>query len=191
MSDSPAVILYNNLGNPVGVVLEGVVYKLQAQITGAAPDGSQAVGNPVLMAGSDGYYARSIKTTTDGYVYTIDLNAATETTLSSKLSESTFSNRINTLGQKTMSASTPVVIASNQSALPVSIISGDAGGVKKTLYDISNTIIYIGIAAQGTSSNIGAWLIKKTTLDADGNPVSTLYSNDTAVWDDRISTMYS
>lgn len=45
--------------------------------------------------------------------------AATETTLGTRLSDSTFTTRINTQGQKAMSASTPVVIASDQSTLNV------------------------------------------------------------------------
>lgn len=46
--------------------------------------------------------------------------AATETTLSTRLADATFTARINTLGQKTSANSTPVVIASDQSAIPVS-----------------------------------------------------------------------
>ena len=45
--------------------------------------------------------------------------AATEATLATRLADSTFTGRINTLGQKTMANSTPVVIASDQSAIPV------------------------------------------------------------------------
>lgn len=43
--------------------------------------------------------------------------AATETTLGTRLADATFTGRINTQGQKTMAASTPVVIASDQSLL--------------------------------------------------------------------------
>jgi len=46
--------------------------------------------------------------------------AATEGTLSTRLTEATFIGRINTLGQKAMAASTPIVIASDQSAIPIS-----------------------------------------------------------------------
>lgn len=49
--------------------------------------------------------------------------AATETTLGTRLADSTFTGRINTLGQKTMANSTPVVLASDQSTLPVSVAS--------------------------------------------------------------------
>jgi hypothetical protein len=46
--------------------------------------------------------------------------AATEATLATMLTLTGFQSRINTLGQKAMVASTPVVIASDQSAIPVS-----------------------------------------------------------------------
>lgn len=45
--------------------------------------------------------------------------AATETTLGTRLADTTFTGRINTQGQKAMTASTPVVLASDQSAIPV------------------------------------------------------------------------
>ena len=47
-------------------------------------------------------------------------SAATETTLSTRLADSTFTGRINTLGQKTSASSTPVVLASDQSTLAIS-----------------------------------------------------------------------
>lgn len=46
--------------------------------------------------------------------------AATEATLGTLLLNSTFTGRINTLGQKTMANSTPIVIASDQTAVPAS-----------------------------------------------------------------------
>lgn len=46
--------------------------------------------------------------------------AATEATLATRLADATFTGRINTLGQKAMAASTPVVLASDQSVIPVS-----------------------------------------------------------------------
>lgn len=47
--------------------------------------------------------------------------AATETTLGTRLADSTFTGRINTQGQKAMAASTPVVIASDQSSVHTTI----------------------------------------------------------------------
>lgn len=45
--------------------------------------------------------------------------AATEATLATRLADVTFTGRINTQGQKTSAASTPVVIASDQTGVPV------------------------------------------------------------------------
>lgn len=50
--------------------------------------------------------------------------AATEATLATRLADATFTARVNTLGQKTSANSTPVVLASDQSAVPVT----DGGG---------------------------------------------------------------
>lgn len=45
--------------------------------------------------------------------------ASTEATLVTRLAEATFTSRINTLGQKTMANSTPVVISSDQSTITI------------------------------------------------------------------------
>ena len=87
------------------------------------------------MGGSDGTNLRSLRVASDGTVridptgttiqpisavsLPLPTDAATETTLTTLLSESTFTTRINTLGQNTMTNSTPVVLASDQSAIPV------------------------------------------------------------------------
>lgn len=70
--------------------------------------------------------------------------AATETTLASRLAEATFTARINTLGQKAMAASTPVVLSSDQSAIPVT----DNGG--------SLTVDGTVTANQGTGAGAAA-----------------------------------
>lgn len=49
---------------------------------------------------------------------------ASEATLATMLTLAGFQARINTLGQKLMAASTPVVLASDQSAIPVTLPSG-------------------------------------------------------------------
>lgn len=51
---------------------------------------------------------------------TVTANAGTNLNTSALLLDATFTGRINTQGQKAMAASTPVVIASDQSAVPVS-----------------------------------------------------------------------
>jgi len=112
---------------------------------------------------------------------------ASESTLASRLSESTFITRVNTLGQKNISGSVSVVLASDQAAIPTS----PGVNTDKILYDIQELIIYVGTAPQGSASNNSVWRIKKTTLDIDGNPISQTTSSSTAIWDNRASETYS
>lgn len=65
--------------------------------------------------------------------------AATETTLGTRLAEATFTTRIPVNGQGTMAASVPVVIASNQSAVPVSGPLTDAQ-LRATPVPVSGTV---------------------------------------------------
>lgn len=71
-------------------------------------------------ASSDRWYGDA---TNGGFVNVkasvLPTGAATETTLVTRLAESTFTTRIPVQGQATMAASIPVTISSNQSALPV------------------------------------------------------------------------
>jgi len=85
--------------------------------------------------------------------------AATETTLSTRLADATFTGRINTLGQKTSANSTPVVLASDQSTLTV-----------------SGTVT----ANQGTAASLAnAWSTKIT--DATNGPVAVKAASTAAV----------
>lgn len=65
--------------------------------------------------------------------------AATEATLATRLADATFTGRINTLGQKAMAASTPVVIASDQSSVQVSGPLTDAQ-LRATPVPVSGTV---------------------------------------------------
>lgn len=85
-------------------------------------------------------------------------NASTESTLSLKLNEATFTSRINTQGQKTMAGSTPVVLASDQSTLKT-----DSSAVTQP---ISGTIT----AIQGSPGST-AW---KTDGSATTQPISAI-----------------
>lgn len=62
---------------------------------------------------------------------------ATEATLVTRLAEATFTTRINTQGQKTMAASTPVVIASDQT--PVNVDVNNAVGVVQDITNIAQS----------------------------------------------------
>jgi hypothetical protein len=163
VGESPAVILYDGYGHPVGTVLDGVFYRLQVEAK-LAPSSNTIGKIDQGVAGADPWLVNVSSSS-------LPAGAATEATLVSKLADTTFTSRINTLGQKTMSNSTPVVIASNQSPLSVNVVSGGASSILKVLYDIGVTEIYVGTAPQGTTTSSSAWTIKKITLDVDGNPI--------------------
>lgn len=93
--------------------------------------------------------------------------AATETTLSTRLADATFTARINTLGQKTMANSTPVVLASDQSAIPasqsgtwnitnitgtISLPTGAATSANQTTANTSLSTIAGAILGQGSTT---------------------------------------
>jgi hypothetical protein len=79
------------------------------------PSGTQAVSGPFLTNAELRAAAVPISVAT----LPLPAGAATEATLATMLTLAGFQARINTLGQKTMAASTPVVIASDQSAIAV------------------------------------------------------------------------
>ena len=97
--------------------------------------------------------------------------AATESTLTTLLTQSTFTNRINTLGQKTSANSTPVVLASDQSSLGVSgTVTANQGGVWSVGASQSGT----WTVQPGNTPNTTPWL---TTLSQGGNSASVTASN--------------
>lgn len=97
--------------------------------------------------------------------------ATTETTLGTRLADSTFTGRINTLGQKTMANSTPIVLASDQSAISVlgsvaigaaitgsPVLAGfsDGANVRYGLSDTSGRLVIQGAIADKTSMTAGS-----------------------------------
>lgn len=80
--------------------------------------------------------------------------AATETTLSTRAADSTITARLNTLGQKTAANSTPVVLASDQTSIPVT----DNGG---------------SLTVDGTVAVSGTVTTSGTTTAAQGAPAAT------------------
>jgi hypothetical protein len=127
-SVSPVSILYDGAGNPVGVVLDGSVYRLQvaAQVTesvlptGAATAALQTqpgvdIGD-VTVNNAAGASAVNIQDggnsiTVDAASLPLPAGAATETTLAA------VNAKLGTIGQQVMAASAPVTIASDQSAV--------------------------------------------------------------------------
>lgn len=96
--------------------------------------------------------------------------AATETTLSTRLADSTFTGRINTLGQKTMANSTPVVLASDQTVIPISDNSGSIT-VDGT---IAATQSGTWTVQPGNTANTTPWL---TTISQGGNAATVTAGN--------------
>lgn len=78
--------------------------------------------------------------------------AATEATLVTRLADATFTGRINTLGQKTMAASTPVVIASDQSTLPVSFAS--SAGTATVIRVATSTTVATALVANANRTGL-------------------------------------
>ena len=151
---------------------------------------------------------------------TTDAAVVTDTTgtLSGKmrgLVKWAFERMPTSLGQKAMAASLPVVIASDQSAVPVSgtvavtgaltdaelratpvpvsgTVVANATGYLIRLDEASATITYVGSAAPGTATSSAAWSIKR--LDSTSGLV-VLWAAGTAafnqIWDNRTILAYS
>lgn len=104
------------------------------------------------------------------------VNFATETTLGTLLTQTGFEARINTLGQKTSAASTPVVLSSDQSAIPIT----DNGGsltVDGTVA-VSNfpAIQTVAIDQTGTNNDVDATIVNTPSVnlnDGAGNAINS------------------
>jgi hypothetical protein len=91
--------------------------------------------------------------------------AATETTLTGVLTTTAFQARINTLGQKTMANSTPVVLASDQSSIPVT----QSGTWTVQPGNTANTTPWLTTISQGGNSAI---VTASNALKVDGSAVT-------------------
>jgi len=138
-----------------------------------------------LAAGATLYDARQIRALTAADVLTANLGtiagAATEATLATMLTLAGFQARVNTQGQKTMAASTPVVLASDQAAIPVN--------TKTDLAPAVPTTATVGVAS---ASAVAANAVRKglhlRNTSTGGQRVS-LSMNGAAVLDNGI-TLY-
>ena len=116
------------------------------------PIRSLAVDNTTEVADSAGTTINPAKE--DGHLATIDTTTAEialdtdklDVNLSTRVADTTITARLNTLGQKTMANSAPVVIASDQSAIPVTIAGS---GTEAPQY---NTAAAVAAAASSTQS---------------------------------------
>lgn len=112
---------------------------------------------------------------------------ASEATLATRLADATFTARINTLGQKTSANSTPVVIASDQSALPVTfggvavatvtsvsvsttvatLSASNAAKTRVIVYNEGGTL-FVKLGAGATSASYSYRLTANTALEIEG-----------------------
>lgn len=112
---------------------------------------------------------------------------ASEATLATRLADATFTARINTLGQKTMANSTPIVIASDQTAIPVTqggaavatvstvivsivvatLSASNAAKTKVIVFNETGTL-YVKLGAAATSADYSYRLTANSTLEIDG-----------------------
>lgn len=68
---------------------------------------------------------------------------------------------------------------------------GKSEGVQQKLYDISNSVSYVGYAPIGLSQESIGWTIKKTTFDSSGNPISETWTGvGMAKWTNRHFEIY-
>lgn len=96
---------------------------------------------------------------------TLPTGAATETTLTGVLTTAAFQARINTLGQKTMANSTPIVIASDQTVIPVS----DNGA---SLTIDNSTLSVVGGGTEATALRVTIANNSTGVLSVDDNGAS-------------------
>lgn len=99
----------------------GTEYTLGATLRAAAPGGSVETGTSThpLRVDPTGTTTQPVSVA----ALPLPAGAATEATLATMLTQAAFQARINTLGQKVSASCTPVVIASDQSTLPISAAS--------------------------------------------------------------------
>lgn len=105
-----------DIGTTNGLALDATLTggTQETRITDGTNTASVSVANALKVDGS------AVTQPVSAAVLPLPAGAATEATLATRLADATFTGRINTQGQKTMAASTPVVISSDQSTLAVS-----------------------------------------------------------------------
>lgn len=127
-------------------------------------------------------------------------------------------SRLGLVGQRSMAASTPVVVASDQTAVPMSATSlplpagaATQATLSASIYDsldyltgparvkrryelptTPSAVQYVGYAPLGTADGAVGWTIKRITLDADSLPILVQWTAaSVATWDNRAAEVYS
>lgn len=116
------IVRYDIISVPTGTVSATVWFNqtTQAIIAAPAPANITPIAAPSSVTVINGVGGAAVNIQDGGNSITVD-NPHLDADLSTLLTTAAFEARINTLGQKTMAASTPVTLASDQSAIPVTL----------------------------------------------------------------------
>lgn len=148
----------------------------QGAVTTAAPTYTTGVTNPLSLNLAGGLRV-------DGSGVTQPVSAATLPLPSGAMADATFTGRINTQGQKTMAASTPVVLASDQSAIPVTLTSTTVTGTvlarpTKAVFTPTPSAVSCGTTATAAPASL---LTNRTTLTLVNNSSAVVYIGGSGV----------
>ncbi len=129
------VDLYDSNGQR-GTVSNPIVVSATMSESALVADGAAVPAQAKMVAGTDGTNAQYIKTDIDGELQIDVISSALPTGAATSAKQDTgntslssIDGKLNSLGQKTMTNSVPVVVSSDQSAIPVS---------KSGTWDINN-----------------------------------------------------
>lgn len=156
-----------------------VTQPISGTITANAGTGTFTVSGTVAATQSGTWNVNNISGTVS-----LPTGAATETTLATLLTSSTFTGRINTLGQKTMANSTPVVLSSDQSAIPITDNSGSItvdGTIAATQSGTWNITNISGTVSLPTGAATESSLVKLTLAQGSSTSGQTGVLNLAAV----------
>lgn len=178
INDSRNVLIYAIANNGIGLIKEfstNTLIKLQC-------DTSNHASNDILTVLYDEPYqieATSLPLPTSASTSALQITGNT--------SLDSINAKIPTIGQQLSSNSLSVVLASNQTALPIT------SGNYAQIVDDQTTYIYIGNAIVGSLSSSSVWSIKKITFS--GTITKTEWASSTdlfnKIWDDRSTYTYS
>jgi hypothetical protein len=155
---------------------------------GAAAVNIQDGGNSITV---DGTVSIAGTVPVSATALPLPTGAATETSLATRLADATFTTRINTLGQKAMAASTPVTLASDQSALAITAaaLPLPTGAATETTLAALNTktpalgqalmVASVPVTIASNQSNLGVVGAAANGAVATGNPVLAAGSDGT------------
>lgn len=158
---------------------------------GAATVDGSAVTQPISAVSlplPTGAATEATLASIDGNIDVALSTRASEATVATLLTEAAFQARINTLGQKTMANSTPVVVASDQSPIPVTqggtgvatvtsvsvspvvatLSASNAAKTQVIIHNDSAAVLYVKLGTGASSTSFSYRLTAQSTLEVNG-----------------------